>query len=148
METSPARNGFLRFSTPYFVIEKTIAAKEPAIAGAIPQAANIWATPFQPHWTPSAPSAATPTPITAPTMVCLENFSFPHLVFRGVNGAYVVDTGKPILVATVKKVDDATKAHAMPSISTAGSSVKKSTLMILFRIVSATRALFLSGGFL
>lgn len=54
----------------------------------------------------------------------------------------MVDTGKPILVAMVRNVDDATKAQVMPNMSTAGSSLNLVTLMILFRMVSATRALF------
>ncbi len=59
--------------------------------------------------------------------------------------AYVVDTGKPNRVAMVKKVADATRAHAMPNIRTAGSSLKKSTLMTLLRMVSATRELLPSA---
>lgn len=79
-------------------------------------------------------------------MVCLEHVSFSCVVCSAGHQAYVVDTGRPNLVATVKKSDDATKAHVMPNMSTAGSSLKKSTLMILFRMVSATRALLPSVG--
>ena len=84
-----------------------------------------------------------PTPMTPPTMQCLGNvsFFFPAL-FSVRHQAYVVDTGRPILVAKVKNVEDATKAHVMPNMSTVGSASKNLTLMILFRMVSATRALF------
>jgi hypothetical protein len=62
----------LRFITPYFVIKKIIAPKPPAMAGAMAHAAKTWDTPFQPQLTPSGPSAAIPTPMTPPTMQCLE----------------------------------------------------------------------------
>jgi hypothetical protein len=61
-----ARTGFLRFITPYLVTVKIIAAKHPAIPGAMTQAAKTWETPFQPHCTPEVPKAAIPTPMTPP----------------------------------------------------------------------------------
>jgi hypothetical protein len=63
-----ARTGFLRLITPYLVAEKIIAAKAPAIQGAITHAAKTWETPFQPQLTPDDPRAAIPTPITPPMM--------------------------------------------------------------------------------
>jgi hypothetical protein len=103
--TNPHFSGFLRRKTPCLVIKKIIAANAPAIAGAITQLATICTTPFfsQLHDMPSAPTVAIPIPITPPTMQC------------------VVDTGRPIAVATVSQVEEPTSAHNMPSISTPGS---------------------------
>ena len=52
---------------------------------------------------------------------------------------YVVETGKPIRVATLNHVLLPMRAHIMPSIRTAGCCSKALTLRILFLIVSATR---------
>ena len=78
-------------------------------------------------------------------MACLRKVQsalFQPVLLAFHEAAYVVDTGKPNLVATVKKQEDDTRAHVMPNMSTAGSSTNLSTLMILLRMVSATRALF------
>jgi hypothetical protein len=56
----PARRGSSRFRTPYFVIEKIMIPKQPAVAGATTHAAKICDTPFQ----PKLPTAAMPTPVT------------------------------------------------------------------------------------
>lgn len=64
-----ALTGFFLFITPYLVMRKRMAPKEPAMLGAITQAAKTWETPFHPQFTPSAPMAAMPTPITPPTIL-------------------------------------------------------------------------------
>lgn len=79
-----ARTGFLRFMTPYLVTEKIIAAKQPAIPGAMTQAAKTCETPFQPQFTPDVPKAAMPTPMTPPMI------------------EWVVETGIPSRVASVR----------------------------------------------
>jgi hypothetical protein len=56
-------------------------------------------------------------------------------------GTYVVETGNPSLVAAVTHVEDAIKAHIIPSMSIVGSASKYLVEMILLRIVSATRDL-------
>lgn len=53
---------------------------------------------------------------------------------------WVVDTGRPILVARVKYNEEAIKAQVIPSMRIVGSSSKAFVLRILFRIVSATLA--------
>lgn len=51
----------------------------------------------------------------------------------------MVETGNPILVATLNHVLDPISAHIMPSMSTAGCDSKRVTSRILLRMVSATR---------
>ena len=52
-----------------------------------------------------------------------------------------METGKPSLVARVTHVDEAIRAHIIPSMRTVGSASKYLVEMILLRIVSATRDL-------
>lgn len=57
------------------------------------------------------------------------------------HGTYVVETGRPNLVASVRYREDDTRAHVIPNIKTDGSASKAFVERILPRIVSATRAL-------
>ena len=50
-----------------------------------------------------------------------------------------METGKPILVASVSHKDDPTRAQSIPSMSTEGFLSNSLTSITSFRIVSATR---------
>ena len=93
-------------------------AKKPPSTGETNQLATI--SPSLSHCTASMPTAATPTPTTAPTIEC------------------VVDTGQPRIVATISQTAAASSAASMPSISNSGIGAKTSPSMIPFEIVEAT----------
>jgi len=110
-----------------------MAPKIPARMGEVIQARNTCTTPSlmtavppllesPTHEMPSTPSAAIPNPRTPPRIEC------------------VVETGKPNLVASVRKMEEAVTAQTIPSISTPGDSSNSPVLTIFVRMVSATRA--------
>jgi len=57
-----------------------IAALTPAMTGAMTQEARISARPDHPQFIPSVPRTATPTPMTDPTIVCVEEVGRPTFV--------------------------------------------------------------------
>jgi hypothetical protein len=119
----PILSGFLDFITPYLVKRKRMAPKAAEMQGAMAQAANTWETPPQDQSTPSAPTVAKPTPMIPPMM------------------QWVVETGRPILVAKVKKREEPMSAQSMPIMRTLGASMKASVEMMSFLMVPETRDL-------
>ena len=119
----PIFNGFLDFITPYLVKRKRMAPKHALMQGAMAQAAKTCETPPHDQSTPFAPTVANPTPMMPPMM------------------QWVVDTGRPNLVAMVRKVDEPIRAHNMPIIRTLGASSKALTEIMLFLMVPETRDL-------
>lgn len=119
--------GFFWRRTPYLVARKMMAANAADRKGAMIQARKTWTTPelmFPPHQiTPSAPTRATPIPMTPPMM------------------EWVVETGRPIRVAKVRYSEEPTRAQVIPSISNAPlSPSKREVSTTLVRMVSATVA--------
>ncbi len=113
--------GSLRLRMPNLMVPNMIAAKQPAISGAMAHDAAIWDTLpfFHPHCT-LAP-AAIPAPTRAPTTV------------------WVVETGKPDLVAKMSQVALPNSVQAMVRIRVAGLALKCLISMTLLLIVPVTR---------
>lgn len=96
------------------------APKQPAIQGAIAQVIKILPTPPHPQFTLPMPIDAAAVPTNPPTT------------------AWVVETGRPRLVATVRNKDEDTTVHIIAKSRTDGEASKWCRSTILIRIVSAT----------